>query len=67
MKATLYIHADREQTYEVGRKLGLTGEALSMFSHACCEVKAELDVDAATGHAVITHVDGRPVDAEPVF
>ena len=62
--ATLYVHGSRDSAYDVGHKLGLTGEALKMFSYAAIEVKLTLSVDAETGHATITHVDDRVVATE---
>ena len=44
-----------------GRKMGLTGEALRMFSFACYEVEFELEVNEMTGLATIIAVDGRMV------
>lgn len=57
-----YLHASRESMADLGRRLGLTGESLSRFSYACCEVKVELFVDMSTGLAVITKVDDRNVE-----
>lgn len=61
MKVTLYAHGSKENVWEAGEKLGLTGDALSMFSHAIDEVKLTLTVHKNTGIATITHVDGRAV------
>lgn len=62
MTATIYVHKDKESNYDLGRKLGLTGEALEMFCYACLEVKLTVEVDPKTGLATITHVDGRAVE-----
>lgn len=59
----VYVHGGDEQMYDHGRGLGLTGEALSMFCHACDEIKVTLEVDEATGLAKIVKVDGRTVSA----
>ena len=62
MKATIYLHSDKDSMYEKGMKLGLSGEALSMFKYACCEVTVTIEVDPATGFASIVEVDGRKVE-----
>jgi phosphoribosyl-AMP cyclohydrolase len=59
MRVIVYLHASRETMWEKGEALGLTGEALSMFSFACYEVKVDLDVDQNTGVATIIAVDDR--------
>lgn len=61
MKATVYVHCDKETMYEKGQSLGLTGQALDKFMYACYEVKLDLEVDEKTGLARITHVDDRQV------
>lgn len=60
MRIKVYIHGDRASMFEKGEKLGLTGEALSLFSYACSEVEVELDV-MPDGRATIVSVDGRAV------
>ena len=64
MKATVYLHSNKESMWDLGVKLGLTSEALSLFKYACCEVKVELEV-AADGNAVIVAVDDRPLGPKP--
>ena len=59
MRATIYLHNDKENGYEVGEELGLTGEALKMMAYACYEVKIEGDVNPKTGEFKITHCNGR--------
>lgn len=57
MKAKLHLHASREANFEVGKSLGLTGNALQLFSFACVEVGVEVEVDES-GAATIVAVDG---------
>ena len=45
---TLYFHRNRESNYELGRELGLKGEALDRFRYLG-DVGVELDVDCETG------------------
>lgn len=61
IKAAVYLHASRESMWEKGEELGLSGEALKMFSFACTEVRVDLSVDEGTGEARIVAVDGRAV------
>lgn len=61
MKAITYVHGSKESMHELGKKLGLTGEALNMFRYTACEVKLELDVNMKTGEARIVAVDDRPL------
>lgn len=61
MVATTHLRSSKEQMWALGEQLGLKGDALMRFRHACGEVKVELDVDPDTGHAVIVRVDGRTV------
>lgn len=62
--AVVYLHANKEGMWELGEQLGLTGEALQMFRHACTEVKVELSVDETTGEATIVKVDDRFIAAK---
>jgi hypothetical protein len=57
VRANIYLHSSKQANWELGEKLGLTGEALMMFRHACAEVKATVEVDPATGVATIVGVD----------
>lgn len=61
MRADIYLHASKESNHDKGQELGLTGEALKMFMHACCEVKLTVDVDTATGETSIVAVDDKPI------
>mgnify|MGYP006977224197 FL=1 len=45
--------------WEKGEKLGLTGDALKLFSYVGCEVKLTIDVDEKSGDAVILAVDDK--------
>ena len=58
---TVYLHGNDERMWNTGEQLGLTGEALGMFSHACDELELELEVDTSTGLAKVIKIDGRRV------
>jgi hypothetical protein len=47
--------------WDKGEKLGLTGEALKLFSYVGCEVKLTVEVNEETGDAVIVAVDDKPL------
>ena len=64
LKTRVYLHSDKETMWELGERLGLKGDALSMFRHALTEVEIELIVDPLTGLADITAVDGYKIDKE---
>jgi len=63
MKATAYLHSDKETMYELGEKIGLKGEALDFFKHALCEVVIELEVNP-DGSAYIVRVDGHRIPSK---
>jgi hypothetical protein len=48
----VYLHADRETMYQKGETLGLTGEALRVFSFTGYEEKITYAVDMETGATV---------------
>lgn len=54
-----YLHASKESLYDVGKKAGLSTEALKLFVYACYEVKVTLEVDEKSGEAKIIKVDDR--------
>lgn len=56
MEIKVYLHSSKDSMYEVGRKAGLTGEALDFFQFACYEVEMTLDVEEVTGKATIVAV-----------
>lgn len=58
----IYASADQDSNWNLGEKLGLTGEALSLFSFSGCEVKLTMELDAETGSTTIVAVDGRAVE-----
>lgn len=62
MKATMYLHSDKERNATLGEELGLTGEALHMFLYALCEVKFEVEIDEKTGDCIILTVDGMTIE-----
>jgi len=63
VKAVVYLHSSKEQMYEIGTKIGLSGQALDLFLFACCEVRLEVLVHPLTGVATIVSVDERKVEA----
>jgi hypothetical protein len=56
-----YVHGSKENGYDVGQELGLTGEALDQFVYLHYEVELTIKVEQ-DGNYVITHVDGQPVE-----
>jgi hypothetical protein len=61
MRATIYLHSNKESNWTLGEKLGLTGEALRLFMYACTEVAVEIEV-SQDGSATIVAVDGRSLE-----
>ncbi len=57
----VYLHGDKDRMWEIGAGLGLEGEALMMFRHACTEVNIRLAVTMKTGTAEMVAVDGRDI------
>jgi hypothetical protein len=55
-----YVHGSKENGFDVGQELGLTGEALDSFVYLHYEVELTIKVDEA-GNYEITHVDKMPV------
>jgi len=53
------LGSNREAMHAIGEELGLAGDALAMFKHACTEVKLRLSVDCQTGLARVIACDGR--------
>ena len=58
VKTTAYLHSSKEVMGDLGKKIGLEGEALNDFRYALYEVKLELEVDTDTGEYVILEVSG---------
>lgn len=58
---TVYVHSSKENMLELGTRLGLQGDALDYFKYACLEVNLGIEVNDATGDAVIVSVDGKQV------
>ena len=61
IKTDIYVHSSRDSMWEKGEQLGLTGEALKLFSFVGCEVKLTIEVDEKTGDAVIVAADDKPL------
>jgi len=55
-----YVHGSKENGYDVGQELGLTGEALDQFVYLHYEVELTIKVQE-NGDYEITHVDKIPV------
>lgn len=65
MKRTVvFLHADRDYMFDIGKRLGLSSKALRVFSHTCGEVQVELSVDESTGVATIVSIDNRLLEKE---
>lgn len=58
MRTNVYLYGNRDLMWQEGERLGLTGEALKMFSYACYEVKVTLEIGDG-GEANIVAVDDR--------
>lgn len=65
LKGELFLHADKEQNWELGTRLGLTGEALRAFCFACTELKVEFLANRQTGMIIILAIDGVPQPGAP--
>lgn len=57
IRTDIFVHTSKESNFELGERLGLTGEALQNFKYACYEVKLSVDVDMETGDVEIVEVD----------
>lgn len=53
-RAIAYIHSDKESMWEKGEKLGLKGEAISLFRHALCEVTVDIDVNQDGTYTIVS-------------
>lgn len=62
VKSVMYASGSKESMWDEGERLGLSGEALRMFSHGLDEVTLDLQVDTDTGVVLIIAVDGRVVE-----
>lgn len=51
-----WLHASKESMWDLGEKLGLTGEALGMFRHGFCEVEVNFSADTETGEVSLVDV-----------
>lgn len=59
MIITTYVHGDKETNYSLGKRAGLTGNALKNFCYAGYELELEYEVDEKTGEHVLLSVDGK--------
>lgn len=53
----VYLNSSREYMYQKGEELGLTGEALRMFSFTGYEEKLTYAVDMETGASVLVAIN----------
>lgn len=56
VRKTTYLHSNKEDMYDIGQSLGLTGSALDQFMYALYEVEFDLEVDTVTGDYTIKNV-----------
>ena len=54
----MYLHGSKENNYDQGEEIGLTGDALDNFAYALYEVEFDVEVDMKTGEQRILKVDG---------
>lgn len=59
LKTQIYLYSDKNSNWELGEKLGLSGDALMCFRHALSEVEIEIEVDESTGLSTIIACNGR--------
>ena len=60
-KVKVFIHSNKDEMYETGKKLGLTGQALAKFKYALMEIPVDIEVNPLDGSYVIKRVDGKKV------
>ncbi|MFW6242639.1 MAG: hypothetical protein ACOC2W_00610 [bacterium] len=49
INTTIYVHKSNESLSYEGKELGLTGDALEIFSGCCYEIGLDVEVDFKTG------------------
>lgn len=54
----VYLHCDRDTMYNIGDKLGLTGDALKDFENSLHEVQLTLEVNMVNGGIKMLKIDG---------
>ncbi len=60
-RAKLYAHVDKDTNYDIGREIGLEGDALRRFSYWGHEIAFDADVDMETGEVKLLTVDGHKI------
>lgn len=45
----MYLNANKEDNYDIGSEIGLSGESLDKFKYALYEVECEVEVDMESG------------------
>ena len=64
MKLDIYVHANRETSWDRAIQVGLTGEAARKASFLGYEHKLTYEVDPETGDGTLIAVDDREIQRE---
>ncbi len=59
IETIIYVHSSKDDMWETGEKLGLSGEALQVFKHTACEVALKIRVNTETGYSEIIELTNR--------
>lgn len=65
LRGKCWLHASMDSMWDLGEKLGLKDEALSMFKHGFCEVEMEFETDTETGEVSMVAVKWGKQIAKP--
>lgn len=63
-KTKMCLHGSKELNYDIGKSLGLEGEALNNFMYALYEVEFDVEI-AENGDCKILAVNGRELAQDP--
>jgi hypothetical protein len=55
----MWLHGSKEDSFDVGRKLGLSEKALKVFVNALYEIEFEVEVELLSGESQIVAVNGK--------
>lgn len=58
-QATIYLHSDKEHTYDVGDNLNLSDDAVSLFRHCLMELEVSVLVNEDGTYQINGLKDGR--------